>query len=35
VVDHSRHDNVEVGLQKITVDEVVTAALAVLKESQV
>jgi heptosyltransferase-1 len=32
MIDHSRHDNVEVGLQKITIEEVVAAALDVLRE---
>jgi heptosyltransferase-1 len=33
VVDHSRHDAVEVGLQKITAAEVIAAAMDVLRES--
>jgi heptosyltransferase-1 len=33
VVDHRRHDETEVGLQRITVDEVVEAAKDVLRES--
>jgi heptosyltransferase-1 len=33
VVDHSRHDGTEVGLQKITAAEVIRAAMDVLKES--
>lgn len=35
VVDHSRHDASEAGLQRITTDEVVAAALALLRESSV
>ena len=35
IVDHSRHDTVEVGLQKITANEVIAAALHVLQGSAV
>lgn len=35
IVDHSRHESVETGLQKINVDEVVRAVLDVLRESHV
>jgi heptosyltransferase-1 len=35
VVDHSRHDKTEEGLQQITVDQVVTAALELLRETEV
>ena len=34
VVDHGRHAKTEIGLQKITVDEVVGAAMALLRTSQ-
>jgi heptosyltransferase-1 len=34
VVDHSRHDRTEVGLQRIGTDEVVAAALELLRESE-
>ena len=34
VVDHSRHDESEAGLQKITVEEVIAAALDLLRESE-
>jgi heptosyltransferase-1 len=35
VVDHSRHDRVEVGLQKITAAEVIAAAMDVLRDSSI
>jgi heptosyltransferase-1 len=34
VVDHSRHDESEAGLQRITVEEVIAAALDLLRESE-
>ncbi|MBB5055944.1 heptosyltransferase-1 [Granulicella aggregans] len=34
VVDHSRHDQSEAGLQRITVEEVIAAALDLLRESE-
>ncbi len=34
VVDHRRHDNTEVGLQRITTEEVVAAAMELLRESE-
>ena len=34
VVDHRRHDETEVGLQRITTDEVVEAAMKLLRESE-
>lgn len=35
VVDHRRHDTTEVGLQRITTQEVVAAAMELLRESEV